>query len=106
ENSEWDDYSEAHLYGYPVIPIACMHQNYLLAKHIMRRLGKITVPIQILQAKEDDVTSPKSSKYIYDHIGSKDKQMKFFENSYHIITADQERDKVAETTVSFFDKYK
>lgn len=106
KNSKWDDYSEAHLYGYPVIPIACMHQNYLLAKHVMRLLGKITVPIQLLQAREDDVTSPRSSEYIYDHIGSKDKHIKFFEDSYHIITADQERDKVAETTISFFNRYK
>src|SRR3989338_3567076 len=41
KNSKWNDYSEAHLYGYPVIPIACMYQNYLLAKHIMPLLVKI-----------------------------------------------------------------
>jgi carboxylesterase len=100
------DYSKVHLYGYPVIPVSSMHQNNLLAKHVMKLLGKIEQPIQLLQAKEDDVTSPKNSYYIQEHIASKDKRVVLFEDSYHIIIADQERDKVAQTTVDFFNSYK
>ncbi len=72
----------------------------------MSILGKINVPIQLLQAKDDDVTSPKNSYYIYDRIASKNKEIFHFEDSYHIIIADQERDKVAEKTITFFEKYK
>lgn len=100
------DYSKVHLYGYPVIPVSCMYQNYLLTKQVISILPKVTVPIQLLQAKEDDVTSPRNSRYIYGHIGSKEKEIIFFKDSYHIITADQERDKVAQDTVSFFERYK
>ena len=100
------DYSKVHLYGYPVIPVSCMYQNYLLARKIMTLLPKIHTPIQLLQAKDDDVTSPKNSYYVYNHIGSKDKSVILFENSFNIIIADQERDKVADKTISFFNKYK
>jgi len=100
------DTSEAHLYGYPVIPVSCVYQNHLLAKRVMSILNEVNTPIQLLQAKEDDVTSPRNSIYIYEHVASKDKEIKFFEDSYHIITADQERDKVVDATVSFFDKHK
>jgi len=100
------DYGKAHLYGYPVIPVSCMYQNYLLAKYVISILDKVNVPIQLLQAKDDDVTSPKNSYYIYDHIASKDKEICLFEDSYHIIIADQERDKVAEKTIAFFGKYR
>jgi len=100
------DYSKVHLYGYPVIPIACMYQNYLLSKKVISILKNITTPIQLMQARDDDVTSPKNSYYIYDRVSSKDKEIIFLEDSYHIITADQERDKVAEKTVAFFEKYK
>lgn len=100
------DYSKVHLYGYPVIPVSCMYQNHLLAKYVMSLLDKINVPVQLLAAKQDDVTSPKNSNYIYEHIASQDKEIAFFEDSYHIITADQERDKVAEKAISFFEKYK
>ena len=106
KESDLFDYSKVHLYGYPVIPVSSMEQNYLLAKHIFGLLDKVTVPIQLLQAKDDDVTSPKNSYYIYGHIGSKDKKVVLFEDSYHIIIADQERDKVAEETISFFQKHK
>ena len=106
KKSDLFDYSKVHLYGYPVIPVSCMYQNYLLAKYIKSILGKVNTPIQLLQAKEDDVTSPKNSYFIYDHIASKDKEVVLFEDSYHIIIADQERDKVAEKTIAFFEKHK
>ena len=100
------DYSKVHLYGYPVIPVSCMYQNTLLAKKVKSVLKNIHTPIQLLQARDDDVTSTKNSYYIYNHISSQDKNIIFLENSYHIITADQERDKVAEKTVAFFEKHK
>ncbi|MEI6831108.1 MAG: alpha/beta fold hydrolase [Candidatus Omnitrophota bacterium] len=104
--SDLFDYSKVHLYGYSVIPVSSMQQNHLLAKCVMKILPSMTTPIQLLQAKDDDVTSPKNSYYIYNHIGSQNKEVVLFENSYHIIIADQERDKVAEKTVAFFEKYK
>jgi len=100
------DYSKVHLYGYPVIPVSCMHQNSLLAKKVISVLKNIQTPIQLLQARDDDVTSPKNSYCIYNRVSSREKEIVFLENSYHIITADQERDKVAEKTVAFFEKYK
>lgn len=100
------DYSKVHLYGYPVIPVSCMYQNYLLSKKVISILKEITAPIQIMQAREDDVTSPKNSYYIHNRVSSREKEIFFLENSYHIITADQERDKVAEQTADFFEKHK
>ncbi|MFH1191275.1 MAG: alpha/beta fold hydrolase [Candidatus Omnitrophota bacterium] len=106
KKSDLFDYSKVHLYGYPVIPVSSMRQNQLLAKQVMRILPLVTTPIQLLQAKDDDITSPKNSYYIYNHIGSKDKKISLFEDSYHIIIADQERDKVAASSLAFFEKYK
>ncbi|MFA5090528.1 MAG: alpha/beta fold hydrolase [Candidatus Omnitrophota bacterium] len=101
-----DDYSQVHLYGYPVIPISCMEQNELLARHIISLLPKIDAPLQLLQARDDDITSPRNSYEIYNNAGSVDKELVFFEDSYHIITSDQERDKASEKITSFFNKHK
>jgi len=106
KKSDLFDYSKVHLYGYPVIPVSSMRQNHLLAKRVMKILPSISTPIQLLQAKDDDVTSPKNSYYIYNHTGSKNKEIVLFEDSYHIIIADQERDKVAAKTLTFFQRYK
>ena len=104
--SDLFDYGKVHLYGYPVIPVSNMYQNYRLAKQVMKILPAVTSPIQLLQAQDDDVTSPRNSYYIYDRIGSQDKAVLLFKDSYHIIIADQERDKVAQETLAFFQKYR
>jgi len=100
------DYSKVHLYGYPVIPVSCMYQNELLARKVISVLKKIETPVQLMQARDDDVTSPKNSYYLYNRLSSPEKKIVFLEDSYHIITADQERDKVARLTVDFFKKYR
>ncbi len=100
------DYSKVHLYGYPVIPVSCMYQNSLLSKKVISILKEIKTPIQLMQARDDDVTSPNNSYCIYEGVSSKEKEIVFMENSYHIITADQERDIVAEKTIAFFTKYR
>lgn len=105
KKAKLDDYSKVHLFGYPVIPVSCMYQNSLLAKYVMSRLPDITTPLLLLQARDDDTTSTKNSQYIYGHVSSPDKEINFLENSYHIITADQERDKVFEYVVNFFGRY-
>ena len=101
ENSSISDNSKAHLYGYPVIPVSCMYQNYLLTKKIISLLKYIRQPIQLFQAKEDDVTSPRNSYFIYRRIGSQEKELIVLENSYHIVIADQERVEIAKKTLNF-----
>jgi carboxylesterase len=78
----------------------------LLAKKVASILGRVRTPIQLLQAKDDDITSPRNSHFIFKHIGSPDKKIIFFEDSYHIITADQEREKVAQAALDFFEGHK
>ena len=56
----------------------------------------------IIQAKDDDVASVKNSKFIYDRVSSEIKEMVLLYNSYHVITADQERETVAEKVADFF----
>ncbi len=55
-------------------------------------------------AKDDDVASVKNSKFIYDKVRSEIKEMVLLYNSYHVITADQERETVAEKVTDFFDR--
>ncbi len=97
-----DDLTAVDKYGYPFFPVNLLHQLHLLVKHLSKKLPNITVPVQVLQAKEDDMTSVKNSEFIYDRIASKKKELFLFLDSYHIITADQERDKVAAKMEEFF----
>ena len=62
----------------------------------------MSFPVQLIQAKDDDVASVKNSKFIYDKVRSEIKEMVLLYNSYHVITADQERETVAEKVADFF----
>ncbi|MBF0216395.1 MAG: alpha/beta fold hydrolase [Candidatus Omnitrophica bacterium] len=91
-------------YGYPFFPVSQLHQIRLLAKYLLKRLPRITIPVQLIQAKDDDVSHIRSSGIIYERLGSKTKEMHLLYDSYHIITADQERDKVTELMRTFYDR--
>jgi len=93
-------------YGYPYIPVTLMYQHRLLLRFFKKILPRITVPLLLIQAKEDDMTSVRNSRYIYKRIGSKTKEIIFLDNSYHVITVDQQRDIVAQGIDEFFEKIK
>lgn len=97
-----EDTENAAQYGYPYFPVTLLHQMHLLVDHLNKRLPHIHAPVQLIQAKDDDTASIKNSKYIYDNIGSEIKEMILLYDSYHVITADQERDTVAQKVESFF----
>lgn len=102
KNASLDDLENVAQYGYPYFPVALLYQLQLLVKYVSKRLPGMDFPVQLIQAKNDDMTSVKNSKFIYDRIGSATKEMVLLHNSYHVITADQERDTVSEKTEGFF----
>ena len=89
-----EDLEKVDKYGYPFIPVSLMYQLSRLAKYLVKRIGSIKMPVQIIQAENDDLASVKNSQFIYQRIGSDDKEMLFLKDSYHVITADKERGKV------------
>ncbi len=101
-----DDLQGADQYGYPYFPVTLLHQLQLLVRYLTKKLPDMDFPVQLIQAKDDDVASVKNSKFIYDRISSKTKEIVLLYNSYHVITADQERETVAEKVTGFFDRLK
>jgi carboxylesterase len=89
-------------YGYPYFPITQLIQLKRLVRYLVKRLPFIRVPVQLVQAKDDDMTSVRNSKYIYDRVSSGVKEIVLLYDSYHVVTADQERDTVAAKMENFF----
>ncbi|MBF0494777.1 MAG: alpha/beta hydrolase, partial [Candidatus Omnitrophica bacterium] len=93
-------------HGYPYFPVQLLHQLMQIVKHLEKVLPGITLPVQLMQAKDDDVASVKNSIFIYERLGSKMKEMIFLYNSYHLICVDHERDIVADKMEDFFKRAK
>ncbi len=98
------DSSKATEYGYPYIPGTLFYELRKVIKFLEKKLSCIQTPVQLVQAYEDDMTSIKNSQFIYGHIGSRQKEIVYLYNSYHVITADQERDEAAQKMFEFFER--
>ncbi len=103
-NARIEDLENVNRFGYAYYPVALLYQHHLLAKYLSKRLPFIKTPIQIMQAQDDDMSSIRNSQFIYDRIGSNVKTLEMLYDSYHVITADQEREKVAIKVEEFFNK--
>jgi carboxylesterase len=102
--AKFDDMRGIAQFGYPYFPVTLLYQLHLLVNYLSKKLAHIDTPVQLIQAKNDDMTSVKNSQFIYDRIASKNKEMVLLDNSYHVITADYEREKVAQEMSRFFEE--
>ena len=95
------DAAQTALFGSPFFPMCCLYQHHLLTKVVKKELPAVKTPIILIHAKEDDMTSSKNAQYIYDHIASSDKKLVILDDSYHMITIDKQKDKVAQEAINF-----
>jgi esterase/lipase len=88
--------------GYPIFPLRTLTEIDRLIVWVRARLGAVTAPTVILQAREDDMTSPRNASIVYDEISSEDKQLVLLDDCYHVITVDKQREVVADNLGKFF----
>ncbi len=96
------DMHDVDRFGYPYFPVRLLSELRRLVRHLQPRLGSIHSPCQVIQARHDDVSSVRNAVLIYDRVASTRKEIVYLEDSYHVITADQERGKVANHMLEFF----
>jgi carboxylesterase len=82
--------------------LPAIHEAELLIKAVKKSLPKVISPALIMHAVEDDVSSPRSAEFVAKHIGSRTVETILLHNSYHMLTIDNEREKVAAETIRFF----
>lgn len=102
--ADLDNLDQVGEYGYPYFPVTLLCQLRRLARHLGKKLSGVTAPVQVFQAYEDDMTSVKNSQFLYDRVASEVKELILLYDSYHIITADQERETVARKMDEFFQR--
>lgn len=82
--------------------LPAIHEAELLIKAVKKLLPKVTTPTLIMHAIEDDVSTPRSAEFVALHIGAKIVEKILLHNCYHMLTIDNEREKVAADTIRFF----
>jgi carboxylesterase len=91
------DSSEAGIFSTPVRSFANMN---VLISVVKRELGKVRQPALIVHPRDDDIASLKNAQYLQTHLGGLVDTL-VLDDSYHMVTLDQQRHTVVERTTNF-----
>ncbi len=88
--------------GLPFMPGRSLAQNLKLVAMVEQRLEDVVAPALVVHSVEDDVTDIKNARRLAESLAGPVETL-WLENSYHLVTVDQERVKVAQAVIQFFD---
>jgi carboxylesterase len=94
----------AHL-GYPVFPAVAIAELYKLIRTVKQILPEVHVPTLIVHSREDDSHSLRSVDLLERQLGSMVKEKLILDNSYHVVTVDYQKEKVAAEVIRFFQRF-
>ena len=72
-----------------------------LTHEIRNSLGDVRCPVLILHSKNDHTAPPDNAVEIHSRISSEDKELVWYERSYHVLTLDYDKDDVNDRTFRF-----
>lgn len=90
---------------YDRFPVKSGHRMLGYAGRVKASLPQVTAPILIMHGRQDHTVEPENASYIYEHVGSEDKELVWLERSYHVITLDYDRERVTDLTFDFIKRH-
>jgi carboxylesterase len=88
--------------GASTIPTASLREADRLIRHVKRSLCRVRTPALMIHAREDDVASLTNVSLVRRRIGADVIKEVIVDDSYHMITLDNDRDFAALKTIQFF----
>ncbi|RYX97495.1 MAG: alpha/beta fold hydrolase [Comamonadaceae bacterium] len=94
-------FSRGDSFHYRWVPLACIRQVDRLRGWVMKGLKTILSDTLVIHARDDELTSLRSAKFLIGGIGPLRSRMVVLENSYHMVCVDNDREQVAECVLEF-----
>jgi carboxylesterase len=91
----------AEMTEFEKIPKHSLKELQQIIDETSQKLYFVTSPTFVLQGSLDDPLYTESARIIYNHVNTEHKQLKWYEQSGHIITLDKERERVYEDVYTF-----
>lgn len=73
-------------------------------EEVKDNVDTIYTPTFVVQARNDTMINTESANYIYDHVEADLKDIKWYEESGHVITLDKQKDELHEDIYQFLEK--
>ncbi|UCZ52617.1 carboxylesterase [Bacillus shivajii] len=99
-----DEQIEAEMEKFQETPMNTLKALQKLNQEVRENVNMIYAPTFVVQARHDEMINTDSANIIYDEVESEVKDLKWFEESGHIITLDKERDQLHEDIYAFLEK--
>ena len=94
--------TEVGMDNYPM----CAFQELLnLSTYMRDKFHNVVSPALIIHSKEDDLTSPKGAREVYQKISSEDKELIILDNSYHMVVYDNDKQFVFQKSLDFLNSH-
>jgi len=87
--------------GLASTPGTSLRELWRLVDIVKKNLNKTFTPALLVHAKNDDIADLGNALYVKKHLAGPS-ELLLLENSYHMITLDQERNTVCDATAAFF----
>lgn len=82
-------------------PMTCIYELLRLSKATRKNMSKVTAPLLLMHSTEDDLTSIKSSDFVYKNASSESKEYIKLKDSYHLVIYDNEKEFVFNKSIEF-----
>ena len=92
---------EATLVGPAKVSLQGVRESERLSAHVVSRLSRLSVPVLAQHARDDEICSLASAQSALRGVPSRLLGLQVLENSYHMITADNDRHAVADRLATF-----
>ncbi|MDR2605347.1 MAG: alpha/beta fold hydrolase [Desulfovibrio sp.] len=86
--------------GLIATPGVSLRELWRLVDKVKKRLHEIRLPSLLVHARNDDIADLRNALYVLNRLGGPAELM-LLDRSYHMITVDQERDKVGDATALY-----
>jgi carboxylesterase len=83
------------------LPLWALRENEMLISVVRRQAALLDCPLLVVHAREDEITRLRSVEGFFESVAVADKRLVILEDSYHIVTFDNERLRVAEELSDF-----
>lgn len=99
-----EDEIEREMQEFKKTPIKTLKALQELISDVRENVDMIYAPTFVVQAIHDKMINPESANIIYNEVESPIKEIKWYEESGHVITLDKERDQLHEDVYQFLEK--
>lgn len=83
------------------VPLRALREGERMMAAVRARLKDLDCPLLVIHAREDEITRLESVQRLFDTLPTLDKELAVLEDSYHMVTIDNDRQEVASLLAHF-----